>query len=90
MNENAPIGAYATIKWAGEESAKHEYYISFGEWDETTNTDSAGCPDDYIFFYGSPDDEESYRNASEGWTLIDWSFVYHEPITETDVVFYSD
>lgn len=78
-----PIGAYAVIKWH-DDDLKYEYYISFGDWNEDDpETDSFGIPDDTIFFYAKPEDEQSLRDGSEGWTLIDWEFVYPIPSPTT-------
>jgi hypothetical protein len=44
------IGARAFVEWADTDE-KEEIYISLMDYDEGTNTDSAGVPDDHIAFY---------------------------------------
>ena len=58
MTNKQPIGAYATIKWLGEDSEPVDgYYFSFGDYPEFNEetgdygTDSYGVDDSAIFFY---------------------------------------
>lgn len=87
MNSNkTPIGAEAHVKWEDEDPNQwaHWYYISFGTEVEDENgeviSDSFGVNDDFIFFYGSPKDEQEYRDGVHGWTLLEWEFVYEDEV----------
>jgi hypothetical protein len=74
-----PRGAEAVIYW-DDPNETENVYISFGEeiyYDGDVVQDSYGVPDNSIFFYGSPDDYESYRDGLEGWTLLEWEVVHH-------------
>jgi hypothetical protein len=70
------IGANALIQWIGEEQAQNAY-ISYGNWNEESNDDGLGVNDDFIFYYSSPTEIESYKEVSlnRGWTLIDYEEV---------------
>ena len=46
------IGATALCKWS-DTKEEGEYYFSFGEYDETTETDNFGVNDEDVFFYCS-------------------------------------
>lgn len=63
-----PIGAYATIKWLGDNEIVGGYYFSFGdypEFNEDTGDDGHGVPDSAIFFYC--DGEQALKSyMSEG------------------------
>lgn len=66
-----PIGAYATIKWLGDNEIVDGYYFSFGDYPEFNEDtgdygdDGHGVPDSAIFFYC--DGEHSLKSyMSEG------------------------
>jgi hypothetical protein len=44
------IGACAFVEWA-DTNEKEDIYISLMDYDEGSNTDTAGIPDDHIAFY---------------------------------------
>jgi len=44
------IGARAFVEW-DDDVEKEEIYISLMDYDEGTNCDTAGVPDDHIAFY---------------------------------------
>jgi hypothetical protein len=44
------IGARAFVEWADTDE-KEEIYISLMDYDEGSNCDTAGIPDDHIAFY---------------------------------------
>jgi len=46
------IGATALCRWA-DTKEEREYYFSFGEYDEATETDGFGVNDGNVFFYCS-------------------------------------
>jgi len=46
------IGATVLCKWA-DTKEEGEYYFSFGEYDEATETDNFGVNDGNVFFYCS-------------------------------------
>lgn len=74
-----PCGAEAVVYW-DDPNETESVYISFGKEiyeDGDVVRDSYGVPDDSIFFYGSSDDYESYRDGLEGWTLVEWEFVHN-------------
>lgn len=56
------IGATALCKWADTQEER-EYYFSFGEYDEVTESDSFGVDDGNIFWYCS---EEELIAIGEG------------------------
>lgn len=75
-----PIGANAVIRWRDEDEPQHRY-ISFGDQmldeDGDPIADSFGIPDEEIFFYADPHDEEQLMEWSdEDWILISWDIVY--------------
>ena len=43
------IGARAFVEW--DDGEKDDIYISLMDYDEGSNTDTAGVPDDHIAFY---------------------------------------
>jgi hypothetical protein len=85
MNSKQPIGAYATIKWLGEDSDPVDgYYFSFGEYpefDEDTGEygdDGYGVPDNAVFFYcGGEYSLKSYMTEGiEDFIVIDYELEY--------------
>lgn len=46
------IGATALCRWA-DTKEEREYYFSFGEYDEATETDGFGVIDGNVFYYCS-------------------------------------
>ena len=67
------IGAHAVIQWIGQEEAQ-KAYISYGEWDETTDTDGLGVDDSQIFYYARPSEMESLKEyeLNRGWHIIEY------------------
>ena len=82
-NGMAPCGANAVIRWVGTDDEEN-VYISFGDPVEDEDGDivgdSFGIKDNEIFFYGDPDEEQNYRNGTEGWTLISWEPVFLDEV----------
>jgi hypothetical protein len=68
------IGAHAVIQWIGQKEAQ-KAYISYGEWDETTDTDGFGVDDSQIFYYARPSEMESLKEyeLNRGWHIIKYS-----------------
>jgi len=73
MNEGKAIGAEAQILFDDEEHVEQVYISFLPEPSEIEHDDE---DDLRTFFYGSEDDEEEFRNGSEGWKLLDWILVY--------------
>lgn len=46
-----PIGALVTFQWKDESAMQDTAYFSFGDYDDVSDTDSFGVPDDGIFYY---------------------------------------
>lgn len=46
-----PIGALVTFQWKDESAMQDTAYFSFGNYDDVSETDSFGVPDDTIFYY---------------------------------------
>lgn len=59
---NEIIGAVCIIKWHSD-GGTEKAYISFGNYDEDTETDGFGVPDSAIFGYS--DDVDGIREAYE-------------------------
>jgi hypothetical protein len=82
MTVRTIIGANAVIKWGHDDPETENVYISFGrevaDIDGFIYGDTFGVNDYRIFFYGSPSDEENYREGHEDWVLVDWEFVYRD------------
>lgn len=77
MTNKQPIGAQVEIEWlsGGTESA----YLSLGEYNEDTDEDTYGVPDDYIFGYFSIEELERFKTKPfDGWKVIDYDLVYEE------------
>jgi len=49
MSGEEIIGARAFVEW--DDGEKDDIYISLMDYDEGSNTDTAGVPDDHIAFY---------------------------------------
>ena len=49
MSGEEIIGARAYVEW--DDGEKDDIYISLMDYDEGSNTDTAGVPDDHIAFY---------------------------------------
>ena len=54
------IGATALCKWA-DTKEEGEYYFSFGEYDEATETDNFGVNDGNVFFYCRNDNKIKHQ-----------------------------
>lgn len=70
------IGACAFVEWA-DTNEKEEIYISLMDYDEGTNCDTAGVPDDHIAFYA--DSLEHLKNmryrGHAPFKIIDYKLV---------------
>jgi len=70
------IGARAFVEWA-DTNEKEEIYISLMDYDEGSNTDTAGVPDDHIAFYA--DSLEHLKNMKyrghAPFKIIDYKLV---------------
>lgn len=69
MDDQKATGAMAEIVF-GTNVVTEMVFISFLPEPEEKDYDS-----DYdlrTFFYGCEEDEENYRNGSEGWRLLSW------------------
>jgi hypothetical protein len=73
------IGARAFVEWADTDE-KEEIYISLMDYDEGTNCDTAGVPDDHIAFYA--DSLEHLKNMKyrghAPFKIIDYKLVTME------------
>lgn len=70
----APIGAVITYRWNDEfPHGEYEGYVSFGDYDERTNTDGHGHDDDDVFYYSTKADLlhlSGNPDPSRDWTLV--------------------
>lgn len=48
---NKPIGALVRFEWLDESAIQDKAYFSFGDYDDVSETDSFGIPDERIFYY---------------------------------------
>jgi hypothetical protein len=73
------IGARAFVEWA-DTNEKEEIYISLMDYDEGSNCDTAGIPDDHIAFYA--DSLEHLKNMKyrghAPFKIIDYKLVTME------------
>ena len=69
---NKLIGAKITYRWDSGDLFNYEGYVSFGDYDEITETSLPdGTPDDLVFYYCSQKELEGQLNKSNGeWTLV--------------------
>jgi hypothetical protein len=77
MDNRQPIGAQVEIEWlsGGTESA----YVSLGEYNEDTNEDTFGVPDDYIFGYFTQAELEQFKTEPfDGYKVLDYELLYEE------------
>lgn len=73
------IGARALVEWA-DTNEKEEIYISIMDYDEGSNSDTAGVPDDHIAFYADSLDHiknMKYRGHAP-FKIIDYKLVTME------------
>ena len=85
MTTKKPIGAYVTIQWLdanGKPEEDTEYsgvYFSFGEFEEDTDCDSYGVPDDRIFYYAfDAHDLNKLKDSDSDFKVIDYELEYQD------------
>lgn len=79
MTNKQPIGAQVEIEWlsGGTESA----YVSLGEYNEDTDEDTYGVPDDYIFGYFTQAELEQFKTEPfDGYKVLDYELLYEEAL----------
>lgn len=83
-NTKAPIGAQITFYWKDSDPDRQGLwggYVSFGDYDEATNTDTYGINDDFIHYY-FPDgvmEMVSYMMENTGeFYIVEYMFAYAE------------
>jgi hypothetical protein len=72
-----PIGASVEIEWlsGGTELA----YVSLGEYDEETDEDTFGVPDDAIFGYFTIDELEQFKTKPfDGYKVLSYDLEYDD------------
>lgn len=72
-----PIGAQVEIEWlsGGTELA----YVSLGEYNEETGTDTFGVPDDYIFGYFTLAELEQFKTEPyDGYIVREYALEYDD------------
>lgn len=77
MTNKQPIGAQVEIEWlsGGTESA----YVSLGEYNEDTDEDTYGVPDDYIFGYFTQAELDEFKTKPfDGYKVLDYELLYEE------------
>lgn len=70
-----PIGAQVEIEWlsGGTESAR----VSFGEYNEDTDTDTYGLPDEFIFGYFTQAELDEFKTKPfDGYKVLDYELIY--------------
>jgi hypothetical protein len=66
QGKTVPIGAWCNVRFVGSNEFAR-WYISFGEWDESSpKTDSFGFNDEKIAFYSSWEELPSFLNKNSG------------------------
>jgi hypothetical protein len=68
-------GATANVRWSDGEVCEG-VIISFGEYDEATDTDGHGRRDDTVFFYVA--NEEELRNMMRPYPKADFTVISYE------------
>jgi hypothetical protein len=87
MTIKQPIGAYATIQYADENTPMENYYFSFGdagidyENDEGQDwgNDSYGVPDTHIFYYCNGEEPEMKALMDDGahdFKVLSYELIY--------------
>jgi len=83
-NNKEPIGAQITYYWKDSDPDRQGLwggYVSFGDYDEATSTDTYGNHDDFIHYY-FPDgvmEMVAYMMENKGeFTIVEYVYAYHE------------
>ena len=87
MTTRQPIGAYATIQFADEDTPIENYYFSFGdagidyENDDGSDwgNDSFGVPDTHIFYYCNGGESEMKAlmvDGAQDFKVLSYELVY--------------
>ena len=74
-----PIGCYSSIRWK-DSGEIEDVYISFGTYKISTNTDSYGIDDDFIFYYSDLQDaqvgETRFQTETKEFTILSCAYRY--------------
>jgi hypothetical protein len=87
MNKQ-PIGASATVMWLDADgnpedgTGYSDVYFSFGTFDEDTDCDTYGVPDDRIFYYAYDEyDLDKLKTSTFDFKVIDYELEFqHEQV----------
>lgn len=91
-HQGKPVGALCVIEWHRTKDRRRitytdaeNVYISFGDYNEATEEDTFGVPDDAVFYYVEAPEWERLKLGErhhDGWRLVA-AVIQTQPTTES-------